>query len=787
MKNNKIKKNKMSNPKNKEKIDYFLPKKTSNKKTLVLDLDETLVHSQFMPFDKPSDITLKIEIENEIHDIYILVRPGVKKFLENMAKMFEIVIFTASVSSYADPLLDIIDKDRNCKYRLFRDHCTQINGFFVKELNKLGRDLKDVIIVDNSPLSYFLNPENGIPISSWFDDKNDLELLNISVILEFLSFVPDVRNFIDKIVINDQISYEKFINILDNFNEISTKNKNKNKNCNLPNVKKITKKNNSKKFNEQLINENKENITNNNIILKNNNINKNYTFTNNNINIKIRQNYLKYSKIKQIKLSQIDNKNNSKNCKKIEIIENKENITPNLNSNYLDVNTFFTTPTYDIINQTTKNKNVKNISFNSSSIITNISNPITSNMNSSINLMLKKGTNKNSLFSNKNININTKNKNTEIIKHKKSDSVNLLRPNKKIYENKLLNINKSNFLIQKSNNFILNQKKKIINNSNKYNFTNFQNHTHNNKNKSHKQDIQISMRNYSDLNYELDKLEQNDISHKRLSKSLNKDKLCKNCINNKSTILKTSKTKDNSIKIFHKKNKSLFDLSLSLSKDDSKLFYKKNAKNKLKFKHRRFLSTSDSYNNNNLCKNKIQINNNNNNHSTIITSNYIHKSNISQKKINNLKNLKLIDRNKTCSTNLCCLAKEKNNQKKIPFILKNKRYSANENKLRNKIPYNKNNLIININNNKIIRYNRIQNITNENTMSYTFRPKSLKQMTYGRINTSNSNNNYKEGKRNFNDISIKKSFRGKIINYENNILKKKDVFLSKSLKQSICM
>ena len=100
-----------------------------------------------MTFTSPSDVIIKIEIENEVHDIHVMVRPGVKEFLENMDKYYEIVIFTASVSKYADPLLDIIDKQGYCPFRLFREHCSLINTTFVKDLQRLGRDLKDIVIV----------------------------------------------------------------------------------------------------------------------------------------------------------------------------------------------------------------------------------------------------------------------------------------------------------------------------------------------------------------------------------------------------------------------------------------------------------------------------------------------------------------------------------------------------------------------------------------------------------------------------------------------------------------
>ena len=197
----------------------LLPPQTSKKKTLVLDLDETLVHSQFMTFSEPSDVVIKIEIENEIHNIHVMVRPGVKEFLEKMEKFYEIVIFTASVSKYADPLLDIIDKKGYCPFRLFREHCSLINATFVKDLQRLGRDLKNIIIVDNSPLSYALHSENGLPILTWFEDKTDRELYTIIPVLEFLSTVPDVRDFIPKFVGKDnRINYEKVNEIMKNYN-----------------------------------------------------------------------------------------------------------------------------------------------------------------------------------------------------------------------------------------------------------------------------------------------------------------------------------------------------------------------------------------------------------------------------------------------------------------------------------------------------------------------------------------------------------------------------------------
>lgn len=136
------------------------------------------------------------------------MRPGVEQFIKNISKFFEVITFTASIPAYASPLLDILDKERNIQHRLYREHCTFVNGVFVKDLKRLNRNLKDVIIVDNSPLAFAFDSDNGLPILSWFDDPIDKELMNIQPLLEFLANTKDVRKYIKKFVKNNNINYE---------------------------------------------------------------------------------------------------------------------------------------------------------------------------------------------------------------------------------------------------------------------------------------------------------------------------------------------------------------------------------------------------------------------------------------------------------------------------------------------------------------------------------------------------------------------------------------------------
>ncbi|KAL2174724.1 HAD-like domain-containing protein [Thermothelomyces heterothallicus CBS 202.75] len=162
------------------------------RKCLVLDLDETLVHSSFKILHQ-ADFTIPVEIEGNYHNVYVIKRPGVDQFMKRVGELYEVVVFTASVSKYGDPLLDQLDIHKVVHHRLFRESCYNHQGNYVKDLSQVGRDLKDTIIIDNSPTSYIFHPQHAVPISSWFSDAHDNELLDLIPVLEDLAG-PTVRD-----------------------------------------------------------------------------------------------------------------------------------------------------------------------------------------------------------------------------------------------------------------------------------------------------------------------------------------------------------------------------------------------------------------------------------------------------------------------------------------------------------------------------------------------------------------------------------------------------------------
>jgi len=163
----------------------------AHKKCLVIDLDETLVHSSFKPISN-ADFIVPVEIDGTIHQVYVLKRPYVDEFLKKVGELYECVLFTASLAKYADPVTDLLDKWDVFRARLFRESCVFHRGNYVKDLGRLGRELSKIIIVDNSPASYIFHPENAVPCTSWFDDMENKELLELIPFFEQLSTCDNI-------------------------------------------------------------------------------------------------------------------------------------------------------------------------------------------------------------------------------------------------------------------------------------------------------------------------------------------------------------------------------------------------------------------------------------------------------------------------------------------------------------------------------------------------------------------------------------------------------------------
>ena len=124
------------------------------------------------------------------------------------------------MENYAIEVLKRIDANHLIPHRLFRNSCSVVKGNLIKNLAHLGRDLKDVVIIDNSSLCYSMQPCNGIPIKTWISDKNDVELKKLTPILELLSKVNDVRDYLREVVVNNKIDCEEAMKLLKGEKEI---------------------------------------------------------------------------------------------------------------------------------------------------------------------------------------------------------------------------------------------------------------------------------------------------------------------------------------------------------------------------------------------------------------------------------------------------------------------------------------------------------------------------------------------------------------------------------------
>ena len=174
--------------KNKNNFNYtpqipYLVNASNKKYTLVLDLDETLIHFKVNPNNNNSGI--------------LQFRPYISEFLSNIKDFYELIVFTAATKEYADPIIDAIEqKGIKFDHRLYRIHTIIRGNDFVKDLSKLGRDLGRIIIVDNMEQNYKLQPYNGITIRPfWGKDTNDMALFDLlNILIKIVKMDMDVRD-----------------------------------------------------------------------------------------------------------------------------------------------------------------------------------------------------------------------------------------------------------------------------------------------------------------------------------------------------------------------------------------------------------------------------------------------------------------------------------------------------------------------------------------------------------------------------------------------------------------
>jgi CTD small phosphatase-like protein 2 len=173
----------------------------NNKKLAVFDLDETLIHGvvNINNYNKEENIISITLPSKKIAKIGVNVRPHWKEAIEIIKKKYTIVIYTASHSSYANAVLNFLDPENKYFYnRLYRSNCIDVKldgkTFYIKDMNIFeGFDLKDILIVDNSVMSFAYDLDNGIPILPYYDAEKDFELLFVAYYFESLFKYDDLR------------------------------------------------------------------------------------------------------------------------------------------------------------------------------------------------------------------------------------------------------------------------------------------------------------------------------------------------------------------------------------------------------------------------------------------------------------------------------------------------------------------------------------------------------------------------------------------------------------------
>jgi Dullard-like phosphatase family protein len=183
-------------------ISTHKPTVTNNTRilTVVLDLDETLVHAiELEPGIDYSSFrfnTIVTNIDKQRYGVY--VRPMINEFLAYCADHFELILFTAATRQYAQLVMDAIDPHGLIKYRFYRESCLESNGILTKPIQNLGRQMDRIVLVDNSEWCMLSCPDNGVLVPDFTGDPLDDDLNKLAGFLSHLHGLKDVRPFLTK-------------------------------------------------------------------------------------------------------------------------------------------------------------------------------------------------------------------------------------------------------------------------------------------------------------------------------------------------------------------------------------------------------------------------------------------------------------------------------------------------------------------------------------------------------------------------------------------------------------
>ncbi|CDF89967.1 related to Nuclear envelope morphology protein 1 [Zygosaccharomyces bailii] len=191
---------------------FLFPKKlvpqsilyAERRKKLVVDLDETLIHSAARSTSHSNSsqghmVEVKFGSSSISTLYYVHKRPHCDAFLSQVSKWYDLVIFTASMKEYADPVIDWLEGCFPGRFerRLYRHNCVLRDGVgYIKDLSVVAKALEEVVLIDNSPTSYAMNEDNAIQVEGWISDPSDSDLLNLLPLLEALRYSTDVRSIL---------------------------------------------------------------------------------------------------------------------------------------------------------------------------------------------------------------------------------------------------------------------------------------------------------------------------------------------------------------------------------------------------------------------------------------------------------------------------------------------------------------------------------------------------------------------------------------------------------------